>query len=159
MFRGGGQQVLELGEDLLDRVEVGRVGREEDELCAGRTDRLADGGAFAAGVVVEDDDVARREGGSEELLDRGQEAHAVDRLVEYARRVDAIVTQGSDEGHRPPVTVRDFGFPRGAGLSARRCRCDQRTALAALTLNIVATLHTLSPASTRVTARSRKSIE
>jgi len=31
-------------------------------------------------------------------------------LVEYARRVDAIVTQGSDEGHRPPVTVREFGI-------------------------------------------------
>ena len=44
---GGGlaQERLELGDGVLDRVEVGRVGREEQELRSGRLDRLAGGGA------------------------------------------------------------------------------------------------------------------
>ena len=36
IVRGGfAQQGLELGEDLLDGIEVGRVGRQEEELGAG----------------------------------------------------------------------------------------------------------------------------
>jgi predicted GNAT family N-acyltransferase len=40
--RGLAQQRLELGEQLLDRVEVGRVRRQVEERGAGRGDRLAD---------------------------------------------------------------------------------------------------------------------
>lgn len=35
------EEVLELGEDLLDRVEVGAVGREEEKVRVGRADRRA----------------------------------------------------------------------------------------------------------------------
>jgi hypothetical protein len=50
---GGGfsQQVLELGEDLLDRVEVGRVFRQEEELGASRSDRASNGSAFVASEI------------------------------------------------------------------------------------------------------------
>jgi hypothetical protein len=44
--RGGfAQQVLELGEDLLDRVQIGRIFRQKEELCASRADECADSGA------------------------------------------------------------------------------------------------------------------
>ena len=61
--RGGfAQQVLELGEDLLDRVQVGRVFRQEEELGAGRADELAHGFALVAAEIVHDDDVAGPKG-------------------------------------------------------------------------------------------------
>jgi hypothetical protein len=47
-FGGFSEQVLELGEDLLDRVQVGRVGREEQQSCTGGADGLADGGPLVA---------------------------------------------------------------------------------------------------------------
>lgn len=47
----------------------------------------------------------------------------------------------------------------GAALPVARCRPDQRTTVAALMLNTAATERTLSPANTRATARSRRSIE
>ena len=41
-LRGGfAQEVLELGEDLLDGIEVGRVFRQEEELGAGGADGVA----------------------------------------------------------------------------------------------------------------------
>jgi hypothetical protein len=47
----------------------------------------------------------------------------------------------------------------GAALPVARHRRDQRTTVAALMLNTEATDRTLSPANTRATARSRRSIE
>jgi hypothetical protein len=38
---GLADQVLELGEELLDRVEVGAVGRQEEEMGAGGPDGAA----------------------------------------------------------------------------------------------------------------------
>jgi hypothetical protein len=99
-------RVLSLAKDLFDRVEVGAVGRQEQELGAGGSDRAADGEALVAAKVVHDDDVARAQGWDEELLHPGEEALAVDRPVEDAGRVDAVVTKGSDEGEGAPAAVR-----------------------------------------------------
>ena len=43
-FGGFAQQVLELGKDLLDRVQVGAVGRQEQEPGTDAADRGTDGG-------------------------------------------------------------------------------------------------------------------
>ena len=61
-FPGVSHPVLDLCEGLFDGVEVGRVGRQEPELCAGAADRLADRSFLVASEVVEDDDVARPQG-------------------------------------------------------------------------------------------------
>jgi hypothetical protein len=45
---GLAQGDFELGERLLDRIEVGRVGRQEEELGAGGADGPADGLGFVA---------------------------------------------------------------------------------------------------------------
>ncbi len=66
---GLSHEVFELGEDLFDRVEVGAVGRQEEQMGASGSDGGAGGLALVAAEVVEDDDVARREGRGEDLLD------------------------------------------------------------------------------------------
>ena len=62
-----------------------------------------------AAEIVDDDDVAGSERRHQHLFDIGQEAFAVDRSVDHARRFDAIVAQGGQEGQCPPATVRDLG--------------------------------------------------
>jgi len=102
--------VLELGEDLFDRIEVGTVGRQEQKACAPGPDRSPDGGSLVAGQVVEDDDVAGREGGTELFLDPCGEASGIDRLVEDEGGIDPVAAQRGDEGHGLPVTIRDLGM-------------------------------------------------
>ena len=67
------EQILELCEHLLDRVEVRTIGRQEQDPGTDGADRPAGRSSLVASQVVEDDDVARRERGNEELLD-GEEA-------------------------------------------------------------------------------------
>ena len=55
-------------EGVLDWIEVGRVGRPEQELRAGRLDRLAHGGNLVGGQVVQDHHIAGLQGGCEHLL-------------------------------------------------------------------------------------------
>ena len=81
--RGGlAQEVFDLGDDLLDRVQVRRVFRQEEELGAGGANELAHGFGFVAAEIVHDDDVAGMKRGSEDLLDIGPEALAIDWAVE-----------------------------------------------------------------------------
>ena len=71
---------------------------------------------------------------------------------------------GRDPLHEPaPFSNESAGpmapiFPRAA-LPVLRSRCDQRTTLATLTVKIVATARTLSPAATRSVTLSRRSNE
>jgi len=73
--------VLELGEELLDRIEVGAVGRQEQEMGADRARRLP----LMAAEIVEDDQVSLGEGGDEDLLEVEGEELAVDRAVNRRR--------------------------------------------------------------------------
>ncbi|MSO93518.1 MAG: N-acetyltransferase [Rhodospirillales bacterium] len=57
--RGGlAQQVLELGEDLFDGVQVWGVFWQEEQLGAGRSDGLTNGLSLVAPEIVDQDDVA-----------------------------------------------------------------------------------------------------
>ena len=51
-------QMLELGKDLLDGIQVGAVGRQEQQVCADAPDCVADCGPLVAGEIVHDDDIA-----------------------------------------------------------------------------------------------------
>jgi len=103
------EHVLELGKDLLDRVEVRAVGRQEEQVSARGADGLPDGFTLVAAEIVEDDDVARPEGWDQELLDVSQEAAAVDGTIEDSGRVDTVVPERSQEGQRLPVAVGHLG--------------------------------------------------
>ena len=58
--------------------------------------------------IVEDHSVARLEGRDEELLDIGAEAFAVDRAVEQAGRIDAVVAQERRGTSRSSTALRDL---------------------------------------------------
>ena len=62
-----------------------------------------------ASQIVHDDNVARAERGHQELLGPGEEAFPIDGTVDHAGRIDPIVAQGSDEGHRAPPAMRHLG--------------------------------------------------
>jgi len=58
--------------------------------------------------IIHDDDVAGLEGRDEDLLDIGEETRAIDRPIEHAGGGNPVVTQAGEEGHRPPVPVRNL---------------------------------------------------
>lgn len=66
---GLSQQVLELGEEQLDWIQVRRVFRQEEELGTGFPNGMPDGLALVRAELVDHDDVGRLEGGQEHLLD------------------------------------------------------------------------------------------
>lgn len=74
---GCAHPVLDLGEGLLDRIEVGRIGRQEPEPCVGGLDELTDRRGFVAAEIVHDDDVAGVQRGDEQLRDIGVESEEV----------------------------------------------------------------------------------
>jgi hypothetical protein len=94
--RGGlSQEVLELGEDLFDRVQVGGVFRQEEELGAHRADELTYGFAFVAAEIVHDHNIAGTKRGEENLLDVEPKTVAIDRAFEKPRRIDPVMAQCS----------------------------------------------------------------
>ena len=74
-------------------LRSGEYLRQKDEARADVPDRPSHGLSLMQVEVVEDHDVARLEGGRKELFDIGVEALAVDRPVEQAGRLDAVVAQ------------------------------------------------------------------
>ena len=98
--------MLELGEDLFDRVQVGAVGRQEQQVGAGLPDGPSDGRVFVAAEISRHHDIAWRQCRDEELFDIGAESVAIDRAIEDAGRVDPVEAQRGDEGHGAPVDVR-----------------------------------------------------
>ena len=120
---GFAQEMLELGEDLFNGVQVGRVFRQEEQFGAGCADELAHGLAFVAAEIVHDDDVTRLQGRDEDLLDVGSKAVAVDWAIENPWSVDPVVAQRGQEGRGLPVAVRDLGRePHAAGCPAPQRR-------------------------------------
>ena len=95
------QQGLKLGKDLLDRVEIGRVARQEEQLGAGAADQLANRLALMAAEVVHDDNAAGVEGGDQELFDVSAEAGVVDRPVDDAGGGDPVAAQGRQKEPAP----------------------------------------------------------
>jgi hypothetical protein len=89
-FGGFAHEVFELGEYLLDGVQIGTVGRQEQQVCADAPDCVANGGALVAGEIVHDHNVACREGRDEALFDITLEAVAIDRLIQNAQCIDPV---------------------------------------------------------------------
>src|ERR1700719_9178 len=101
--------MFELGEDLLDGVQVGGVFRQKEELGAGRADRPANRPPLVAAEIVHHDDIARLQGRDENLVDIEAERLAIDRAIEQPWGVDAIVAQRRQERHGLPASMRDLG--------------------------------------------------
>ncbi len=118
---GGAQMGLEFGERHLDRVEVGTVGRQEQEPGSFLLEAFGGPCAFVDGEVVEDDDVALREGRRELGLDPGVEGWPVDCLFDHPGRGQAVTAQAGDEGLRSPMAEWGVGVqPRAAPAAAAK---------------------------------------
>jgi len=105
---GSSQMRFDLCKRLLDRIEVGRVRRQEEQACACGFDHVADFVAFVGREIVHHYDVARHKRRHEALFQIGLEDRAVHRLVDHKGRGDCVVSQSSDEGCDLPMSVRDF---------------------------------------------------
>ena len=87
--RGGlSHMPFELGEELFDRIEVGRVFGKEQQPSSRGLDGGADRLAFMRSEIVEDDNVVAFERRNEELLDIGEKQFAIDWAVEQTGRFD-----------------------------------------------------------------------
>ena len=103
------QECLELGERLLDRVQVGTVGRQIEQLGTRRPDRSPYGRGLMAAEIVHHHDVAWPQGWDQELHHPGEETLGVDGAIQDARRGDAITSQPGHEGECLALAVGHFG--------------------------------------------------
>lgn len=108
-FVGLSQHCFELGEDLLDRVQVWTVGRQEDQVRASLTDGLAYSFALVAAEVVHDHDVALAQRGRQDLFDIGQEPVGIDWPVQDEGRGDLVASQSGEEGQGLAMAMGNLG--------------------------------------------------
>ena len=106
---GGAEEGLDLREGLLDRVEVGRVGREEPELSPAGLDRVAGTVAGVDREIVGDDDLVGLQGGGQPVDDVAVERVVGDGLVE--QQPGAEPSQGERREQRPVLPARAGGRP------------------------------------------------
>lgn len=95
---GAAQELLDFGERLLDRIEVGRVRRKVPELGATGLDGGPRPLAMVGAEVIGDDDLAGPEGWREDVADVPLEAVSRHRPIEAHRRADASERQGREDG-------------------------------------------------------------
>ena|GEM_PF-4137779 len=75
---------------MLNWVQIGTVGRQNQQVRPCIADCLANGLAFVAAKVVHYDDVAGFEGWGEHTLDVSAEDAAVDHAIKHPRRADPV---------------------------------------------------------------------
>ena len=115
--RHSAQQLLEFGEDLLDRIEVRAVGWKVEQAHSCFLKAVADAGDLVGGQIVGDDDAAGRHFGDQAFGQPLAEDFAGHRRVDQHRREDAVMLQPGHECRCHPVTVG--------------CLADERFALVA----------------------------
>ena len=114
--------VFDLGEGLLDRIEVRGIWRQVPEPGASGADHLPDRLRLVAAEIVENNDIAWVQSWQEKVLDIGSEAFSIDRPIEDARCCEPIVAKRAEEGQGAPVAVRD----KASQASALRPPSSQR---------------------------------
>jgi hypothetical protein len=102
--------MLELGEHLLDGIEIGRVSGQEDEVCAGFADSGSHALAFVTAQIVHDHYVCRPKRRNQNRFDVEQKAFGIDGSIDEPRRIDAVVPQRGEERHGVPMAIRCLGL-------------------------------------------------
>jgi hypothetical protein len=103
------QERLQFREDHLDRVQVGRVARQEVQFGTRGLDRFPNFRALVRAKIVDQNDVAIRERRNEHIFDISLETFAIDRAIEDEGSRDAIMAKRRHESRRLPMPVRHFG--------------------------------------------------
>ena len=114
---GLSQPFFEFSEGHLDRIEIGAVGRQEQEARAGVGDEARRFIALMARQIVEDHRVALAQHGEKDLLDIGLKALGVDRPVEHEGRNQPLAGKARKKRCRLPMTIR--GLADGAYTDVR----------------------------------------
>ena len=125
---GASEELLDFGEGLLERIEVGRVGRQVPEVSPTRFDRGTRAVAVVSGEIVGDDDLAWAQGRREDMLDVALEASGGHGAIEPHQRTKSVERQGGEHGlvlapvllgHRMrPLATRRPGPTRSESLVA-----------------------------------------
>ena len=108
-FRRVTEEGLELGEDLFNRVEIGRIGGQEAERGPRPLDSGPHGGPLVATEIVQDDDITGRQRGEKALFYISKEARAVDRAVEDTGSGQTVAPEGRYEGQGVPMPMGPCG--------------------------------------------------
>lgn len=103
------EEALELREDLLNRIEVGTVGREVQQVHACRLQALANAGHLMCGQIINDDDAARPHFRDQTFLEPLLEDCAGHRAREQLRGENAVMSQTGNEGGCHPMAVWYLG--------------------------------------------------
>ena len=89
--------MLELGERLLDWIEVGAVGRKEQKMGARASGRRVHCFGLVIAQIVHDDDVAAAERRDQLRFNIDSEGVAVDRSVQDLGSVNLVIPQSGQE--------------------------------------------------------------
>jgi hypothetical protein len=106
--RGFSDEAFEFGEDLLDRVEVGRVSGKKQETRPDGLDGVSHRFSFVGAEVVEDHDVAWLEGRDKELFDIARKRSPLIGPSNRQGAVNPILAKSGEERRRLPTALRDL---------------------------------------------------
>ena len=108
-FLGLSQQQFQFGEDLLNRIKIGRIGWQKQQLGSRCLDRVTNRLTFVTAKIIHDDDVAGRQCRREKLLDIGSKACPIDRTIKHAWCIDPIMAQRGKKRERAPLAKWGVG--------------------------------------------------
>jgi len=115
---------LEFGEGQIDGIEIGTVRRQVAHLGSTGSDLLADTSHLVGGEVVEDDDVARMQLGTENVLEISGENLGIDRPLDEERRGDAIPPPLTHPLLESSKIFRQYAFRAYAGFAGNGVVCE-----------------------------------
>lgn len=102
-------EAFDLGEDLLDRIEVRAVRRQVEQVHARVFEAFLDARHLVSRQIVDDDDAVWPHFRDQAFLKPLPEDHPGHGAREQLRGQDAVMRQARDEGGCHPVTVRSLG--------------------------------------------------
>lgn len=100
---------LQFGKGHLDRIEIGRVSRQEEEPGPSLPEAFSSSFAFVNGEIVENDDITTRERWGKLSFDPGVESGAVNGLVDHPWGRHLVVAQAGDESLCAPMAEGGVG--------------------------------------------------
>src|SRR5262249_17962961 len=98
---------LDFGKALLDRIEIGTVGRQVAQCSVRRFDDLAHPISLVSRQVIDDDDVAWPQRRRQAFLQIFDEDRTVHRAIDDERSGEAIKPKPGHKGHGLPVAPRN----------------------------------------------------
>ncbi len=108
-FLGFSDERFEFGEHHLDRIEIGAVRRQEEQMGSCLSDGLACLLSFVASEIIKDNDVTGLQSWCQGLLDPGGEGRSIDGAIEHQGSDDPVMAQARQKGQSFPMAVGNLG--------------------------------------------------